>query len=574
MRLYGYDGDGLKKIKTLLVILILIFPSFITALPVFFDNKEDGSLINELIANMTDTDLLGQLMLLGYYGLDPSDEIIEWIGDKRIGGIKIFGWNVSNLERLGKSIETMQKKASENPLAIPLFIATDQEGGWVRHIKGKTSITPGNMSIGATSLPEDAYKTGVYIGQELKTLGINLNFAPTVDIYTNQNADVIGPRSFSSDPKITAALSTSFFQGQDSTGVISTAKHFPGHGAAEGDSHGMLPLVDADFDTIWERELLPYRYLIKRGIPAIMSGHLAFPKITGDKIAASESEYFITELLRNKMGFKGIIITDDMVMTGALIGEKNLAEACYAAILAGNDIIMISRKTADYQKVWEYLFQKLHNNEDFRTMVINAVKRILKTKLSYFKREDAVSLYPDPDKIIKNIPSINGSKFFFDQAFRSVSLIKGENLPVKIDSESSVLLAGPYKAFLAEGKKQIGNASTYYFPFSPNKETEKRYIRDFKTTARDYDTVIFCLANRFGLEMLKTLKNMDTNVTVISTLTPVYLENTSWVKSAVAVYGTGYESFMAGFNAVLGVYTPTGVVPFGGLMEKNNNGSN
>ncbi|MCD6398067.1 MAG: glycoside hydrolase family 3 protein, partial [Spirochaetaceae bacterium] len=494
--------------------------------------------------------------------------------DKRIGGIKIFGWNVSNLERLGKSIGTMQKKASENPLSIPLFIATDQEGGWVRHIKGKTSITPGNMSIGATSLPEDAYKTGVYIGQELKTLGINLNFAPTVDIYTNQNADVIGPRSFSSDPEVTAALSTSFFQGQDSTGVISTAKHFPGHGAAEGDSHGMLPIVNADFDTIWERELLPYRYLIKRGIPAIMSGHLAFPKITGDKVAASESKYFITELLRNKMGFKGIIITDDMVMTGALIGEKDLAEACYAAILAGNDIIMISRKTADYQKVWEYLFQKLHNNEDFRTIVINAVKRILKTKLSYFKREDAVSLCPDPDKIIKNIPSINGSKFFFDQAFRSVSLIKGENLPVKIDSESSVLLAGPYKAFLAEGKKQIGKASTYYFPFSPNKETEKRYIKDFKTTARDYDTVIFCLANRFGLEMLKTLKNMDTNVTVISTLTPVYLENTSWVKSAVAVYGTGYESFMAGFNAVLGAYTPTGIVPFSGLMEKNNNGSN
>ena len=564
----------MKKIKTLLVVLILVFPSIITALPGFFDKKEAEPLINEIITNMTDTDLLGQLFLLGYYGLDPSDDIIEWIADKRIGGIKIFGWNVSNLERLGKSISTMQHKASENPLGIPLFVATDQEGGWVRHIKGKTSITPGNMSIGASSLPEDAYKTGIYIGQELKTLGINLNFAPTVDVYTNQNADVIGPRSFSSDPKVAASLSTSFFQGQDSTGVISTAKHFPGHGAAEGDSHGMLPKVNAGFDTIWERELLPYRYLIKRGIPAIMSGHLSFPKITGENIAASESKYFITELLRNKMEFNGIIITDDMVMTGALIGEKNLAEACYAAILAGNDIIMISRTTADYQKVWEYLFKKLQKNEDFRTIVINAVRRILKTKLNYLTRKDAVNLYPDPVKINRNIPSTNGSKFFLDQAFRSVSLLREEDLPIQIDSKSKVLLAGPYKTFLTEGKKQIRNASTYYFPFSPNKEAEKKYIKDFKTTAESYDRIIFCLANRFGLEMLKTLKNIDTNVTVISTLTPVYLETTTWVKSAVAVYGTGYESFMAGFDAVLGAYSPTGIVPFSGLMEKKNNGSN
>ncbi len=377
----------MKKIKTLIVILILIYPCIINALPVFFDNKESDQLITELIANMSDTDLLGQLMLLGYYGLDPSDDIMKWITDKRIGGVKIFGWNVSNLDRLGKGIALMQKQASENPLGIPLFIATDQEGGWVRHIKGDTSITPGNMSIGATSLPEDAYKTGVYIGSELKTLGINLNFAPTVDIYTNQNADVIGPRSFSSDPKVAAALSTSFFQGQDSTGVISTAKHFPGHGAAEGDSHGMLPKVNADFNTIWERELLPYRYLIKRGIPAIMSGHLAFPKITGDRVAASESKYFITELLRNKMGFKGIIITDDMVMTGALAGEKNLEEACYEAISAGNDIIMISRNSSDYQKVWKYLFRKLQENDNFRTIVTNAVRRIHKTKLNYITRE-------------------------------------------------------------------------------------------------------------------------------------------------------------------------------------------
>ncbi|MCK5201357.1 MAG: glycoside hydrolase family 3 protein, partial [Spirochaetales bacterium] len=348
---------------------------------------------------MNDTDLLGQIMILGYFGLDPSPEILEWISEKKIGGIKIFGWNVSQLERLGKSISLMQKRAAENPFGIPLFIATDQEGGWVRHVKGKTSITPGNMSIGATGMPKDAYQTGSFIGQELKTLGINMNFAPTVDIYTNPDADVIGPRAFSSNPMDTAALSTSFFQGQESTGVISTAKHFPGHGAAGGDSHGMLPEVTADFYTLWNRELLPYRFLIKRGIPAIMSGHISFPEITGNSIPASGSRYFLTDLLREQLGFEGIIITDDMVMEGAVIGSEGIEEACYSALAAGNDIIMISRTTSTYQNIWDYLYQKMQEEKSFRAIVTSSVTRILKTKLAYLKRDDAVALYPDIEKI-------------------------------------------------------------------------------------------------------------------------------------------------------------------------------
>ena len=523
------------------------------------------------MSSMDDTDLLGQIMILGYFGLDPSPEILEWISEKRIGGVKIFGWNVSELERLGKSISLMQKTAAETPLKIPLFIATDQEGGWVRHVKGKTSITPGNMSIGATGMPKDAYQTGLFIGKELKTLGINMNFAPTVDIYTNPDADVIGPRAFSSNPMDTAALSTSFFQGQESTGVISTAKHFPGHGAAEGDSHSMLPEVTADFYTLWNRELLPYRFLIKRGIPAIMSGHISFPEITDNNIPASGSRYFLTDILREQLGFEGLIITDDMVMEGAVIGSGSIEEACYSAIVAGNDIVMISRSTSTYQNIWNYLYQKMQKEESFRAIVTSSVMRILKTKLAYLKRDDAVALYPDIDKISRDIPNPAGGDFFLDQAFRSVSIIRNGNLPVKIENSSAILLAAPYKVFLSEGKKRIGDVSTYYFPFVPEKESEMRFLADFKSNAKNYDRIIFCLANKFGLKMLKTLEDLDIQVTVISTLTPVYLLEESWINSAVAVYGTGYESFMAGFSAILGDYIPTGIVPVDSLRIQASN---
>ncbi len=555
----------MKRISISAFILIILFPLDISALPDFFDNTDPDILLEEIISSMDNTELLGQTLLLGYYGLDPSQDILEWITEKKIGGVKIFGWNVSNLERLGKSISLMQRKASLNNYSIPLFVATDQEGGWVRHVKGNTSITPGNMSIGATSAPVDAYRTGLYIGRELKTLGINMNFAPTVDIYTNPREDVIGPRAFSSDPLTTASLSTSFFQGQESTGVISTAKHFPGHGAARGDSHGMLPRVSVDYDTFWNRELLPYRFLIIRDIPAIMSGHISFPEITGRDIAASKSPFLLTELLRGTLGFSGIIITDDMVMDGAVIGSGTIERACYEAIMAGNDILMISRTTSAYNRIWDYLYPKMTGDEQFRQRITDSVRRILKTKIDYFKRDNSVALYPDIEAIKNTIPSPEGSRFFLDQAFRSVSIVRAGELPVTIGEETRVLLAAPYRTFLREGQKQIPQADTYYFPFIPEKESKQGFLNEFAALVKNYDRVIFSLANKFSLEMLEILENSSTEVTVISSLTPIYLEDVPWVNSAVAVYGTGYESYMAGFAAILGEYIPRGTVPINSM---------
>ena len=196
---------------TILLLLILgtgkVFP-----VPSFFDGPDSASTsaadtesagfgsaadtdtltdthIDRIIASMNDTELLGQIFMLGYFGSKPSEEILHWIGEKKIGGVKIFGWNAEDLGELTESIVQMQRTAAQTRHSIPLFIATDQEGGWVRHVKGTTSVTPGNMAIGATGLPYDAYWSGYHIGSELKQVGINMNFAPTVDVYTNTEAD-------------------------------------------------------------------------------------------------------------------------------------------------------------------------------------------------------------------------------------------------------------------------------------------------------------------------------------------------------------------------------------------------
>ena len=161
----------------------------------FYSDLPDEELAEDLIGQMSNEELLGQVLMFSYEGDRVSAENLYWIREKNLGSIKMFGWNAERLGNMVSTISRLQEEADKKRFRIPLFVATDQEGGWVQHIKGNTSTTAGNLSLGATGNLIDSYNTGILIGNELKTLGINMNFAPTVDIYQNKNADVIGPKS-------------------------------------------------------------------------------------------------------------------------------------------------------------------------------------------------------------------------------------------------------------------------------------------------------------------------------------------------------------------------------------------
>ena len=162
------------------------------------------------------------------------------------------------LQKLAENIGLMQEKASRTKLRIPLLTATDQEGGWVRHIKFNTSETAGNMSLGASGIASDSLMSSLYINRQLKVLGINMNFAPTVDLFTNHDSTIIGTRAFGDDPDKAGILGSAFLSGSEAAGVIPTVKHFPGHGDTSLDSHGKLPVINVDFETLKKRELVPY----------------------------------------------------------------------------------------------------------------------------------------------------------------------------------------------------------------------------------------------------------------------------------------------------------------------------
>ncbi|MDY7029477.1 MAG: glycoside hydrolase family 3 protein [Spirochaetota bacterium] len=548
---------------TACLILALVFFTGAAPLwsaPDFFSEGSAEDLAEELVEQMDDTELLGQVFLLGYFGRQPSREILEWIREKKIGGVKIFGWNAENLQELGRSIGRMQREALTTRLKVPLFIATDQEGGWVRHVKGDTSITPGNIAIGASGVPFDAYYTGRYIGEELRLLGINMNFAPTVDVYTNKDAHVIGPRSFSEDPLTTANLALAYYHGMQETGIICTAKHFPGHGNATEDSHGTLPQIFTSFETLWERDLLPYRFLIRDDLPAIMSAHLAFPDILDETVPASLSPYFLKEVVREKLGFEGIMITDDMRMNGVLHNGNGISESCLQAMRAGNNMIMISHDHVIHQKVWDTLYREMQVDEAFRDSIRQSAFRILKVKIEYLKGESAVPLFPDTARISREIPNPESTSFFFDQACRSVSLIGGAQIPLGGEGEG-VLLVSQLNTFLQVGKQFYPEADTYYYPYTPFYHAEEEYISDLLRKSDNYPTMIFCLANPNSAEVLKELSAAGIEAIVISVLTPVYLRDLPEIETAIAVYGTGPDSFTAGFAALKGMIPAEGAVP-------------
>lgn len=509
-----------------------------------------------LTNEMSDEQVLAQTLMLGWVGAEPSPLILDWIRQRNIGGVKIFGWNTDDTLRLAATVGELQREALAAGFGVPLFVATDQEGGIVRHVRGDTSDAPGNMAIGASGRPIDAYRSGYFIGREMAMLGINMNFAPTVDVFNNHDSILIGPRSFGDDPVAAGILGAAFAQGHRDVRVIATAKHFPGHGDTALDSHGILPRIAADLDLLWERELVPYRLMIREGIPAIMSGHIAFPNTPGGGTPASLSPWFLQDLLRDKMGFEGLIITDDLMMVGATAYTGSISRAAKLALAAGNDIIMFSTTPFLNDRIWTYLLSSMQQDPEFRERVRDACRRNLVKKMQYLRGEGKVPFFPDLNRIAAGVIDPRGTASFLDLAARSVTIVNDNGVfPLTPENAGRVLLAGNFTNFFEAGRRAFPNAVSYWI--RPAQGTAELLAH-----ARNADTIIFSVSNIAGLRMLQQLRPLNRRIIVVSVLSPTPLRELPWVDGAVAIYSFAHESFIAGFSAILGRIPAHGRLPF------------
>ncbi len=324
-----------------------------------------------------------------------TPEIKEVISNYHIGSVILFSENFANKEQAKKLIHDLKKAATDsgNP---PLIICVDQEGGKVERFAFDRKRLKDNSEI---KTPQEAFEKGQIIGKELQELGIDCDFAPVVDVNSNPMNPIINVRSFGSNPDIVSALGKSFVDGLHSQNIISTAKHFPGHGDTCIDSHVGLPRVNKSLEELENMELKPFKSVIDSGVDLIMTAHIELPKIEGSTVISKKdgrriflpatlSKKVLTGLLRNNMNFKGVIVTDAMNMK-AISENFGEEEAVKLAIKAGADMVcmptkLISKKDLyKLDAIYKSLKCALDNNEISEKQINESVSRLLKLKEKY-----------------------------------------------------------------------------------------------------------------------------------------------------------------------------------------------
>ncbi len=276
-------------------------------------------------------------MFVGFEGLEAPPDLLEQIRQGRIGGVILFGRNVERPSQVKKLVSDL---AGAAPRELPLTVAIDQEGGRVQRLRDPWTVWPPMRRLGEAADESRTRAVGEAIGRELADLGIGLDFSPVVDVDSNPQNPVIGDRSFSREPTLVGAHATAFIEGLQSTGVAGCAKHFPGHGDTNLDSHLDLPRLDLDLDRLQRVELPPFRAALEAGVGSVMTAHVLFPKLDAHRPATLSPE--VMGVLRDTLGFKGLVFTDDLEM-GAVAKHYNVRERVLGPLQAGVDALLICK---------------------------------------------------------------------------------------------------------------------------------------------------------------------------------------------------------------------------------------
>ena len=374
----------MKKLLSCLLIVLTILTLIVSATFVKKKKKteppeeevnEKDLWVEEQLSEMTIEEKIGQMLIVSDTTTTLDEDLLNNLNTVKPGGFILFSDNIKSYEQTKKLIEDINSTSD-----IPMFISIDQEGGRVLRIKklsdAKVTNIPSMYHLGLTKDTKLSYEVGKVVGEELRVFGINMNFAPVLDIYSNKENTVIGDRSFGTTSDLVSKMALSFAEGQESTGIISVYKHFPGHGNTSEDSHYTLPVITKTKEELMNLELKPFIEAIKSGADVIMIGHLAVPSITRDNTPASLSKEIITDLLKTELGYDGLVITDALNMD-ALTNEYTEEEIYINAINAGVDILLMP--DFDNETI-EIITNAIANGTIAIEEIDNSVEKILELK--------------------------------------------------------------------------------------------------------------------------------------------------------------------------------------------------
>ena len=351
------------------------------------ETKTQESEIDQKLEELTLQEKIAQMFMItpdaltGVQGTWNPGEVTETAYKERpVGGLIMMENNLVSADQIRTWNDAITGFSKETVGLVP-FLSVDEEGGTVARIAGNAAFgieNVGNMSeIGASGDSQEAYQAGVTIGTYLKDLGFNMDFAPVADVWTNPENTVLQYRSFGSDPKVVSEMVSEAVKGFHSQGICTTVKHFPGHGGTSGDSHEGSVFLNSTKEELEACEFLPFQAAIEEGTEFVMVGHISLPNILNDNTPASLSEEVVTEMLREDLGFDGIVITDAMNM-GAIADNYTSAEAAVQAVQAGVDMILMPQ---DFEDAYQGILSAVNSGTISEDRIDESVRRILEVKM-------------------------------------------------------------------------------------------------------------------------------------------------------------------------------------------------
>lgn len=329
--------------------------------------------VDKIVASMSQTEKLGQMVMIGIQGTKVDDDSLYMLHQFHMGGVILFDRNMDSPEQVKQLTSDLQAQSNEK---VPLFIGIDEEGGDVVRMAEKLTPPPSQKEIGATGDIEQARTWAIKTAKSLKDMGINVNFAPVADIGSNDK------RSYSTDANTVIDFVRAATKGYQQENIIYSLKHFPGIGKGKVDSHVDSSSIDVAKEVLMTEDILPFKTIIDENEPNdyfILVSHLKYPALD-EEYPASLSSKIMTDLLRNELGYKGIIITDDMEM-GAVANHNDFRSIGVKAVKAGVDIVLVCHEYQHQQEVYLGLLDAVNSGEISQERIDESVKRIIKVKL-------------------------------------------------------------------------------------------------------------------------------------------------------------------------------------------------
>jgi beta-N-acetylhexosaminidase len=330
---------------------------------------------------------IGQLLVIGFDGTEMSPRLASMLAKIQPAGVILFARNITGAEQTHTLLRDCQKC-----VATPLFTCVDLEGGTVDRFRRVLGSAPSPAEVFATGSRALFRKHGRVIGENCRALGFNVDFAPVLDLAFKASRSVMSSRAVSDDPKQVVSYAREFLRGLCDAGVLGCGKHFPGLGEATLDTHHELPSVDKPLRRLWNEDLVPYRTL-RRELPFVMVSHAAFPAVTRERTPASLSKKWITDILRKKIAYRGLVCSDDLEMGGVLaaasIKQAAIEQVTIGHIRAGGNLELICHQEDFILRAHEALIREAERDSRFARRVRESARRVLAFKKRTFDKKSA-----------------------------------------------------------------------------------------------------------------------------------------------------------------------------------------